>query len=211
MLKKVLFGFSLVLHFISFANGQSSNDYHKNEVSAGYSHQFFHVPSRDDLIGFDVSVVHNLSRFFGVKGDFSAGFRRRTATFAINNGTGIVTSPQFEVNNSLYNLLGGIQIKDNRNEGSRFRPFAHALVGFAAFRSKSDLSALSSTFCAQNNIVCSNTRSTSSGIAAAFGGGLDIRASKRISIRAIQVDYNPTHTNGYTQNNIRVGVGLVFH
>jgi hypothetical protein len=49
------------------------------------------------------------------------------------------------------------------------------------------------------------------GFAGAFGGGLDIRASERIDIRAFQFDYNPTRLDGSTQHNFRVGVGIVIH
>jgi hypothetical protein len=49
------------------------------------------------------------------------------------------------------------------------------------------------------------------GFAAAFGGGIDIRASNRIDIRVIQIDYNPTRLFDGTQHNLRVGIGIVFH
>ena len=43
-----------------------------------------------------------------------------------------------------------------------------------------------------------------------FGGGLDFRLSNHIQIRAIQIDYNPVHTNGTTDHNLRLGAGIVF-
>jgi len=52
---------------------------------------------------------------------------------------------------------------------------------------------------------------TETGLAGAFGGGLDIRASDRIDIRAFQFDYNPTRVFDSTQHNFRIGVGIVIH
>ncbi len=50
----------------------------------------------------------------------------------------------------------------------------------------------------------------------AFGGGLDIRASRRFSIRAL-MDYNPafiTHTDAGARDrrdNVRISLGILFH
>jgi opacity protein-like surface antigen len=68
------------------------------------------------------------------------------------------------------------------------------------------------------------------GFTAAIGGGLDIRLSDRVAIRAIQVDYNPmkfdfsdfgttgipgtptfTGDQKRTLHNFRIGIGIVFH
>ena len=43
-----------------------------------------------------------------------------------------------------------------------------------------------------------------------MGGGLDVRASDRIAIRVIQVDYIPTFFGPGRQDNVRVSVGVVF-
>ena len=48
------------------------------------------------------------------------------------------------------------------------------------------------------------------GLAAAFGGGFDFRVSNRIDIRLIQIDYNPMKLFDSTQQNIRIGIGIVF-
>ena len=61
-----------------------------------------------------------------------------------------------------------------------------------------------------------------------LGGGLDIRAGKRIDVRVIEVDYNPVFAGdrtaksiagpftsikftGRTAHNFTVGVGIVIH
>jgi hypothetical protein len=49
--------------------------------------------------------------------------------------------------------------------------------------------------------------------ATVFGGGFDIPIFKRISIRAIQVDYMKTKTNplNVDQNDLKFSTGVVFH
>lgn len=54
-----------------------------------------------------------------------------------------------------------------------------------------------------------------------FGAGIDVKVSKRVDIRIIQFDYNPIFFReqdfddftlaGRTQNNFRIGVGIVIH
>lgn len=104
--------------------------------------------------------------------------------------------------------MGGVQIKDNSSD-TRVKPFAHALVGFARGKNTID-TAICSQFSASGN--CSTFFNNSSyGLAGAIGGGLDIKVTPRVDVRAIQVDYNPTGLFGTHQNNVRFGVGLVFH
>jgi hypothetical protein len=94
----------------------------------------------------------------------------------------------------LNTLVGGVEIKDNAKE-AKVKPFAHAMVGFqnAIFRP-----------------VGSSFTSSENGFAAVLGGGLDFRLSPRVDIRAVQLDYNPTHFGGAMQHNFRVGVGIIF-
>jgi opacity protein-like surface antigen len=102
-----------------------------------------------------------------------------------------------------------VQLKDNSTEGT-FKPFAHALAGVAHARNSVEFNGVA---CAPAVVLglCSPATESETGFAAAFGGGLDIRASDRISIRAIQVDYNPTKLFDSTQHNFRIGVGIVIH
>jgi hypothetical protein len=47
----------------------------------------------------------------------------------------------------------------------------------------------------------------------ALGGGLDIRASKRVSFRAL-MDYNPVFVNDSTSGRrdfVRLSLGVLFH
>lgn len=212
MFKSILIG-TIILACASIAAAQS--DYKKFEFFGGFSHNRVDTglgdeePALADVIneregfnGFEVSATGNFTRYLGLKGDFSGHFKNKTFGIPGLPGSNV------EVDSRLFNFLGGVQIKDNSTEGT-FKPFAHALAGVAHARNSVDF----------NNVVCvaivpspcSPFTESETGFAAAFGGGLDIRASDRISIRAIQVDYNPTRLFDSTQHNFRIGVGIVFH
>jgi hypothetical protein len=47
--------------------------------------------------------------------------------------------------------------------------------------------------------------------ATALGGGLDVKATDRISIRVVQADWLGTHYSDDLQSNVRVSTGIVFH
>ena len=207
---------TIIIACASIAAAQS--DYKKFEFFAGYSHNRIDTgigdddPDLDDIIderegfhGFEISATGNLSRYFGIKGDFSTHFKSRTFPF----GSIAVPTAEVDVDSRLFNFLGGVQIKDNSTEGT-FKPFAHALVGAAHVRNRVDFNA--DVCIAVIPSQCPEDFTDSeTGFAAAFGGGIDIRASDRISIRAIQLDYNPTRVFDSTQHNFRIGVGIVFH
>jgi hypothetical protein len=210
--KSILIG-TIILTCASIAAAQS--DYKKFEFFGGYSHNRVDTglsdeePALADVIneregfhGFEVSATGNLSRYFGIKGDFSGHFKNQNFQIPGLPGSNL------DIDSRLFNFLGGVQIKDNSTEGT-FKPFAHALAGVAHARNSVDF----------NDVICvaivpspcSPFTQSETGFAAAFGGGLDIRASDRISIRAIQVDYNPTRLFDSTQHNFRIGVGIVIH
>ena len=199
---------TLILACASIAVAQS--DYKKFEFFGGYSHNRFDTgggdddPELGDIIneregfhGFETSVTGNLSRYFGVKFDFSGHFKGRNIPAGI------------DIDSRVFNFLGGIQIKDNATEGT-FKPFAHALVGAAQARNRVNFS---NDFCiaiAPNPCPADFTESET-GFAGAFGGGIDIRVNNRVDIRAVQIDYNPTRLFDSTQHNFRIGVGIVIH
>lgn len=213
MIKTLLIGM-LVVGCVSICAAQSTDDYKKFEFFAGYSHNRIDTgigdddPSLRDIIderegfhGFNVSVTGNLSRYFGLKGDFSGHFKSRTIPFG---GSGAA----IDVDSRLFNFLGGVQIKDNSSESS-FKPFAHALVGAAHGRNRVEFNNIACIAIAPS--PCENFTDKETGFGGAFGGGIDIRASDRVDIRAIQFDYNPTRLFDRTQHNFRIGIGLVFH
>ena len=213
-MRKLLFLAVLIVASASMAAAQST-DYHKVEFFGGFSHNRVDTgiddsePELSDIVneregfnGFNASIVGNFSRYVGLKGDFSGHFKKKNIPLG-------GSSESIDIDSSVFNILGGIQLKDNAKE-STFKPFAHALVGAARVRNKVNFS---SGFCAAifPSPCPGNFTDSETGLAAALGGGIDIRAGERIDIRAIQFDYNPTRTFDATQHNFRIGVGIVIH
>ena len=169
--------------------------------------------------GVEASFTRYISRYVGLKFDFSGQYSR-----TYGKTLGFITPPcrfetvpcglpsqfaEFNLRSSLYNFLGGVQIKDHES-GSRFKPFAHALIGVAHGRHAiRDCEGFGPTSFGEPCVA--EPKVSDTGLAAALGGGLDIRLNKRLDFRAIQVDYNPTHLFDSTQHNIRIGVGIVIH
>lgn len=158
--------------------------------------------------GFEASIIGNFNRYVGIKGDFSMYFNNRSAkggTFRSCIGTLCTESIQdFKVNSRAAYFMGGPEIK-GRNH-TRFTPFAHALFGLVNSRSE-----FSTT-----GAISLSDKASETGFTMAFGGGLDIRASKRISFRAM-MDYNPTFLKGSEidsrerQDHVRLSLGILFH
>lgn len=173
---------------------QNSDDYNKNEFYVGYSNQQVDNGQRNTYNGFEGSYVRNVHRYVGVKADFSAAFNENSQPF--NN---LVQLFNQKTKQAVYNVLGGVQIKDNSST-KRLQPFAHFLVGAGHKRIQT------------NCPTCTfpNTKSSDSGLAGAIGGGLDIKINEKVNFRAIQVDYNPMRINNFTNHNIRFGIGIVF-
>ena len=213
MFKNLILGALFFALSASVGFAQTTGEYNKVEVFGGYSNNQIDTGLSDDdqdledffedrrsFNGFNASVVGNFSRYVGAKGDISGHYKNEDITVP---AFGAIPAQRLELKSSVYNFLGGVQVKDNAVEGSRVRPFAHGLIGVA--RGKSE-------FGNSNSLIGNDFDNDADyGFAAAVGGGIDIKATNRLSIRAIQVDYNPTRFNDSTQHNFRFGVGLVFH
>jgi opacity protein-like surface antigen len=197
------------------ALAQSATDYKRSEIFVGYSNNQVDTGADsedsvqnffDDRLtfhGFNASGVVNVNRYVGIKADVSGTYRKDDFRIPVTTGT-TTNNVTFSANSSLYNFLGGVQIKDNASEG-RLKPFAYALAGAGHGRVKvKDLTC-------PTGVDCTDFGSDSeTGLAGAFGGGLDIRLNDRVDFRAIKVDYNPIRFDSGTQHNVRIGVGFVF-
>ena len=210
-MKKIILAACLATGLCTAAMAQSSGDYKKSEFYVGYSNgqidngvdtgssfQDF-LDDHTTFHGWEAAGVYNFHKYLGVKGDVSGTYNNKTFSFATPDG-----NVSFKTNNSLYNFLGGIQVKNNSTD-ARFKPFAHALVGVGVGHTKiKNVSCTGTADC--SGLVGSETQS---GFAGAFGGGVDIKLNDKIDLRAIQVDYNPVHFD-HTDNNVRLGIGVVF-
>lgn len=170
---------------------------------------------RNGFNGVDGSVTYNVSRYFGITGDLNA--QRRTDTYVDTIAPGHTDTTK--VTETKYQLFGGVRIKDNSRE-TRYKPFAHALVGFARERLNGNTT---STLPAEPP---SRFTDSPTSFAMKLGGGLDVRLNSRIDVRVIEVDYNPIFARdrtlggtlpfgvrvlGRRADNVTFGVGIVIH
>ena len=154
--------------------------------------------------GFETSNIRNFSKHWGIKGDFSASFNNESSRGPITACSPACTTvtQDFQLKTRVYNFLAGPEFKARNS--TRFTPFVHALGGFAH---------TSATFTTPGptHILFLRRRDTS--FAMALGGGLDIRASKRVGFRAL-MDYNPVFVNDSTTGTrdfVRLSLGVLFH
>ena len=170
---------------------------------------------RNGFNGFDGSVTYNVSRYLGVKADFT--YQHRSATYVDSFGPGHTDTSNLTENK--YEFMGGVQLKDNSPE-TRFKPFAQALAGVAREKLSGHNTSTDPTE------PPSNFTDTPTSFALKLGGGLDVRVSRRIDLRLIEVDYNPifgrdrplkidapftVQVMGHRADNFTFGVGIVFH
>ena len=120
------------------------------------------------------------------------GFRRgEIHGFALNYtrhvndwaGVEIDGSGHYEGGDAAHHIMAGPRFTF-RND-SRVEPYVHALAGAAIANSNGNF-------------------------AAAFGGGLDFKATDKLKIRLVQVDYTPIFASGEVVDNARISTGVVF-
>jgi opacity protein-like surface antigen len=221
------------LILISATAALAQDDYKKYEFFAGYSALYLDnlagdtgSPAVDDVLGekqnlrgFNLAAGFNFHKYVGAKFDYSLHLREDNFTRPAGSGT---------IDTTLQNFLGGIQIKNNMNDGPRFKPFGHALFGVAVQKVDVDSPNLPALF----GINDFHTNETS--FSMAFGGGLDIKLNDRFDLRVVQVDWNiitrgdqevgivlaptpfqtvgqPFFIPGTRQDNLRLGIGIVIH
>ena len=222
---------TLILIFATSALAQ--DDYKKYEFFGGYSALFIDnlagdtsnaaindvLGEKQTLRGFNLAAGINFHKYIGAKFDYSLHLREDEFTRPAGSGT---------VDTTLQNFLGGVQIKNNSEDGPTLKPFGHALFGVAVQKVDVDSPQLPAVF----GISDFHTNETS--FAMAFGGGLDIKLNKRFDLRVVQIDWNiinrgdqqtgivlvptpnqivgsPFVIQGMRQDNLRLGIGIVIH
>ena len=231
-MKRMVLAVSLLMVLTSVVEAQS-DDYKRWEFFGGYSSLYFDnlagdtdnpnvndvLGEKQNLRGFNVAVTRNVTKYFGFKADYSLHLREDNFSRPAGSGT---------VDTSVQNFLGGIQLKNNSEDGPRFKPFAHALFGVANQKIDVDSPNLPAIF----GITDFHVNETS--FAMAFGGGVDIKLNNTFDLRLVQVDWNiinrgeqqtgivlvptpqqivgsPFVIPGTRQDNLRLGIGIVIH
>ena len=202
---------------IALAQNASKDEYPKVEIFAGYS-ALGEAGSRGISFGpnsrvganysaepgFEASIIRNFSKHFGIKGDFSAHFNNESASGPITACTPACTTVTqgFQLKTRVYNFLAGPEFKARNN--TRFTPYAHVLAGVAH---------TSATFTTPGPTFNLLLKKSDNSFAMALGGGIDIRASKRVSFRGL-MDYNPVFVHDSTSGTrdlFRLSLGVLFH
>jgi len=223
----------VTLLFVFSITALAQDDYKKFEFFGGYSALFVDnlagdtgsfavddvLGEKQTLRGFNLAAGYNFHKYIGAKFDYSIHFREDDFNRPAGSGT---------VDTTLQNILGGIQVKNNAEDGPRFKPFGHALFGIAVQKLDVDSPQLPAVF----GVSDFHTNETS--FAMAFGGGLDIKLNDRFDVRVVQIDWNiinrgdqqtgivlaptpfqtvgtPFVIPGTRQDNLRLSIGIVIH
>jgi len=169
-------------------------DFQRGELFAGYSYLRIQKPDSMSLNanGWNTSVTGNVKKWVGLTADISGHY-----------GSSAYLSDMTD--HRLSALFGPTF---SYRKISRVTPFAHFLLGVTR-----------QTVQGKIPIVCPATvpvcpvlafTQTSSAFTFATGGGVDLRLTKHVWIRAVQADYvRPNFTND-TQNNVRISAGIVY-
>jgi hypothetical protein len=151
--------------------------------------------------GGSTSIAFNLNRYLGLVGDFG-GFNETRLMITTGNPPQ-ATGPYEAVDGgSAYTFLGGPRVSLRSN--LRLTPFAQALFGVMHATQVSLCPNCTSILPAQNAFTLT------------AGGGLDLRLTHRLSIRAVQGEYFMTRFDNLatgksaSQNDVRLSTGLVF-
>ena len=205
-------------HFLSAQ--EPSPGYPKWEGFAGYSATttssvIIPLPSAntygqvdlDAKLGFETSVIRNFTRYFGIKGDFSAFYGRYQDMDEVPcaHPSCSTTTQEIQSHTRLYEYLAGPEVKWRNH--TRFAPFATALFGIAH---------ASATLSSFGPAIDFSGLERQTGFATVLGGGIDVRIVKRASFR-MAVDHGNIYGRkdfiGLSQrlDAFRMTVGILFH
>ena len=220
LLIRLAFSTALLLCAALFASAQNPkpDEYPKFEGFAGYSAlgeaggrgiisfgpNAAVAANYTSKLGFETSIIRNFSKHFGIKGDFSSHFNNESDSGPITAcaPTCTTVTQAFQLKTRVYNFLAGPEFKARNS--TRITPFAHVLAGVAH---------TSATFSTPGPTLNLLLKKSDNSFAMAFGGGLDIRVSKRVSFRGV-LDYNPVFVNDSTSGTrdfLRLSLGVLFH
>jgi opacity protein-like surface antigen len=223
MQRLVLGALAVLCAPLLLAQKASENQFPKIEFSGGYlyvgefPYNVFRFPIGNGAVvlendfgtrrGFALSFTRNLNRRIGFRGEFSAQFHHEqgTGNFIVLCGTGTCpVSQPIELTPKLFNFLGGPEIKFRNH--TRFTPLVYGLFGLAH---------TTATFSTSGTALNLNLLTTETGFSMAYGGGVEVRISRRFSVRT-SVDFNPKWVgrddNGarQAQKDLRGFIGVVF-
>ncbi len=183
-MKRVLF---VVLALLLSANLLMAQDAPKAEVFGGYSLLRTDTGGltggSENLNGWNAALTGNFTKNFGITADFSGHYKSLSVS-----QLGVSASANFHS----YTFLFGPQVGGSIGKA---RPFVHALFGANRASVTGSAAGVSASI-------------SDTGWAMAFGGGLDVKASKILAIRVAQADYLRTN-HGFSSSSLGVSTPSV--
>lgn len=179
-MRKLLILSSVVL-FLTIVSAPKA--FSQVELFGGYSHLGLNgAPSNlgSGSNGWEGSAYLHLLGPWGAEADFSDHYGVSPA-LPTNGGTYYV--PQLT---ELYGPRFTLALP-------RIHPFVHALFGTV-----------------HGQAIVDSTRVSENAFGLAFGGGINVKATRHVWLRLIQVDYIRSQFSGSGQNQTRISAGLVF-
>lgn len=190
-----LLTFGSILFFLMVASVPKA--YSQIELFGGYSRlQLSGAPSNigSSANGLAGGAYLHLLGPWGVEADFS-------------NHYGLSQPALAPLNGSRYYLPGFTELYGPRFTLALFRvhPYVHALFGTVRGTAKVPIPDIA---CTPRGCPAFTSRENAFGMA--FGGGLNVKATGRIWVRLIQVDYLRAQFTNNAQNDTRISAGIVF-
>lgn len=187
-----LLTFAFLVVFLALASAPKA--YSQIELYGGYSHlQLNGTPPNigSSANGWNGGAYLHLLGPFGAEADYS-------------NHYGV--SPVFPSNGSTYYVPGFTELYGPRFTLAlpKIHPYVHALFG--------TVHGTAETFSLSPGPLPIGTfgEVSQNAFGMAFGGGLNVGATRHVWIRLIQVDYIRAQFTNNSQNDVRVSAGLVF-
>jgi hypothetical protein len=157
------------------------------EVFGGYSYLRGSSGSGYNSGGWEGSLTGNFNRFFGLEADLSDHYNSAPGDVPYSSGFSFLFGPHFAYRNA-----------------RTVNPFVHALVG----GTRGSHGVLTVPACPTSGCpVFGPLHQTA--FTAGFGGGIDLKASRFLWIRVVQVDYLHESLSSDPQNDDRLSFGVV--
>jgi hypothetical protein len=146
------------------------------------------VLDNETVHGYGLSLQWNVNNYLGLVAEWTAT-HGASGPVTVQTGTGPLVIP--EMDTRFYTFLGGPRVTMRRG---RINVFGHYLVGMGNSKVEDEVSGF---------------RTGNGEFAMGIGGGLDISVSQLLSIRGVQFDYVPIHTDIGTRLSGTGGTGTV--
>jgi hypothetical protein len=188
----------MAVMLLALSAGAHAQEYPKIELAGGYSLINFHpglaVITSQNFNGGGGAAVYNITPLIGIKADFM-GYAVGTGwtTKLINAGYPVTGS----ASGNLFTYMFGPQIKMHK---SKYQIFGEGLFGAGHSNGYATiLGCISGDNPTDCNLSSASGHGNNNAFAMEWGGGLDIKLSKIVQVRPVEVDY--LYTN-FSSNHI---------